>query len=61
MYFPGDPLIPIDPIANGAPPEALQRMISRFDIDTTEDSYALSHIFDIVLRGRAATPFEDRP
>ncbi len=61
MYFPGDPLIPIDPIANAAPPEALQRMISRFDIETTQEAFALSYIFDIVLRGRAATPFENRP
>lgn len=60
MYFPGDPLIAIDPIANAAPPEARDRMISRFDIDTTQEAYALSYIFDMVLRGRAATPFEDR-
>lgn len=61
MYFPGDPLIPIDPIANAAPPEARDRMVSRFDIDTTQEAFALSYIFDIVLRGRAATPFEAQP
>jgi len=61
MYFPGDPLIPIDPIAAAAPPEARERMISRFDLKTTQEAFALGYIFDIVLRGRNATPFEDRP
>jgi protocatechuate 3,4-dioxygenase beta subunit len=61
MYFPGDPLIPIDPIANAVPPDARERMVSRFDIETTQEAFALSYIFDIVLRGRAATPFEARP
>lgn len=59
MYFPGDPLIPLDPIANAVPPEALQRMISRFDIDVTEEAHALAYVFDIVLRGREATPMEN--
>jgi protocatechuate 3,4-dioxygenase beta subunit len=58
MYFPGDPLLPLDPIANAVPAEALQRLVSRFDLATTEASFALSYVFDIVLRGRAATPFE---
>jgi protocatechuate 3,4-dioxygenase beta subunit len=61
MYFPGDPLIAIDPIANAAPPEARDRMVSRFDLATTQEAFALGYIFDIVLRGRDATPFEDRP
>jgi protocatechuate 3,4-dioxygenase beta subunit len=61
MYFPGDPLIPIDPIAGASPPEARERMISRFDLETTEEAFALGHIFDIVLRGRQATPFETQP
>nr|WP_314435254.1 protocatechuate 3,4-dioxygenase subunit beta [uncultured Brevundimonas sp.] len=59
MYFPGDPLIPLDPIANAVPPEALQRMISRFDIGATEEAHALAYVFDIVLRGREATPMEN--
>jgi protocatechuate 3,4-dioxygenase beta subunit len=61
MYFPGDPLIPIDPIANAAPPEARDRLISRFDIETTQEAFAISYVFDLVLRGRAATPFEAQP
>lgn len=59
MYFPGDPLIPLDPIANAVPAHALPRMISRFDIETTREFHALSYIFDIVLRGRDATPWEE--
>jgi protocatechuate 3,4-dioxygenase beta subunit len=61
MYFAGDPLIAIDPIANAAPPEARDRMIARFDIDVTQEAFALGYVFDIVLRGRNATPFEDHP
>ncbi|MEQ8696697.1 MAG: protocatechuate 3,4-dioxygenase subunit beta, partial [Bauldia litoralis] len=60
MYFPGDPLFPFDPIFNSVSDEkARQRMISTFDFDTTESEWALGFRFDIVLRGRAATPFED--
>ncbi|QBX38844.1 protocatechuate 3,4-dioxygenase subunit beta [Brevundimonas sp. S30B] len=58
MYFPGDPLIALDPIANASPPEALERLISRFDLETTEEAHALGYVFDIVLRGRQATPME---
>jgi len=32
--------------------------VSRFDIDVTEPSFALGYRFDIVLRGRHATPME---
>jgi protocatechuate 3,4-dioxygenase, beta subunit len=60
MYFPGDPLIPLDPIANAVPdPRARARMISAFDLDTTRPGWALGYCFDIELRGRAATPFEE--
>jgi protocatechuate 3,4-dioxygenase, beta subunit len=60
MYFPNDPLFPYDPIYNSVTDEvARQRMVSRFDIDTTQPEWALSYQFDIVLRGRNATPFEE--
>jgi protocatechuate 3,4-dioxygenase beta subunit len=59
MYFPGDPLFPFDPIFNAVPdPAARERLIARFDLSTTEPEWALGYRFDIVLRGRAATPFE---
>jgi protocatechuate 3,4-dioxygenase beta subunit len=58
MYFPGDPLIAIDPIAQSVPREALERLIARFDLGVTEEGFALGYVFDIVLRGRSATPLE---
>lgn len=60
MYFPGDPFFPYDPIFQSVTDEkAQQRMISRFDIDLTEPEWATGYVFDIVLRGRTATPMED--
>lgn len=60
MYFPGDPLFSQDPIFNSVrDPEARERMISRFDLDSTVPEWALSYKFDIVLRGAGATPFEN--
>ena len=57
MYFPGDPLLPFDPIFNSVPDErARNHLISRFDWDTTIPGHALGYRFDIVLRGRDATP-----
>jgi protocatechuate 3,4-dioxygenase beta subunit len=60
MYFPGDPLFDQDPIFNAIPdPEARERLVCRFDLETTEPEWALSFRWDIVLRGREATPTED--
>ncbi|MBP2296479.1 protocatechuate 3,4-dioxygenase subunit beta [Azospirillum rugosum] len=58
MYFPGDPLLPLDPIYNGVPEGARERLVSRFSIDVTEPEWALGYEFDIVLRGRLETPME---
>ena len=60
MYFPGDPLFQYDPIFNSvSDAKARQRMVSRFDIGLTRPAWALAYVFDIVLRGRNATPFEE--
>jgi protocatechuate 3,4-dioxygenase, beta subunit len=60
MYFPGDPLFQYDPIFNSVTDaKARERMVSRFDIERTVPDWALAYQFDIVLRGRDATPFED--
>ncbi|OXM42368.1 protocatechuate 3,4-dioxygenase subunit beta [Amycolatopsis alba] len=60
MYFPEDPLFSQDPIFNSIPDEkARQRMIARFDLDRTEAEWALAFQFDIVVRGREASVFED--
>jgi protocatechuate 3,4-dioxygenase beta subunit len=59
MYFPGDPLIPLDPILNGIPDEkGRQRLISSYAHDVTTPGWALGFRFDIVLCGRRQTPFE---
>ena len=59
MYFAGDPLLDFDPIYLSIPDEkARQRLISRFDWDNTLPDHALGFRFDIVLRGRDATPME---
>jgi protocatechuate 3,4-dioxygenase beta subunit len=59
MYFPGDPLHELDPILGSVPdPAARSRLVARFDIATTEPEWALGYVWDIVLRGRSATPME---
>ena len=59
MYFPDDPLFDQDPILGVVPEEARDRLVSRFSLEATVPSWALAYEFDIVLRGRDATPFED--
>jgi protocatechuate 3,4-dioxygenase, beta subunit len=59
MYFPGDPLLSYDPIFNSTADEAARnRLISAFAWGTTIPRGALGYKFDIVLRGRDATPME---
>ncbi len=61
MYFPGDPLLPFDPIFNStADGRARSRLISAFDWETTQPEQALGYRFDIVLRGREETPMENK-
>ncbi|HVZ06418.1 protocatechuate 3,4-dioxygenase subunit beta [Rhodopila sp.] len=61
MYFPGDPLLPLDPIFLATPDAAARdRLIARFDLATTRPGWALGYRFDFVLRGRNATPMENR-
>ena len=40
-------------------PAARQRMVARFDLDATVPEWALGFRFDIVLRGRDATPLDE--
>jgi protocatechuate 3,4-dioxygenase, beta subunit len=57
MYFPGDPLLALDPIYNSVPDHsARERLIAAFDIEVTIPEYALGYRFDFVLRGRDSTP-----
>ena len=48
----GQPLLEIDA-------QVRERLVSRFDLATTEPEWALGYQFDIVLRGRNATPVEE--
>lgn len=60
MYFPGDPLIPLDPVLQSIRDrDARDRLVAAFDLSLTEPEWALGFRFDIVLRGRTATPFEE--
>lgn len=61
MYFPGDPLQPLDPIFNSISNEAARmRLVSILDMQQAKPDYALAYMFDIVLRGCDETPFEER-
>ena len=60
MYFPDDPLFFQDPIFHSVrDPKAREAMVSRFDYEHTMPEWALAFEFDVVLRGRDATPFEE--
>jgi protocatechuate 3,4-dioxygenase beta subunit len=60
MYFPGDPLLAYDPIVNSVRDQrARERMIARFDVDGMVPEWATAYVFDVVLRGPGATPFEE--
>jgi protocatechuate 3,4-dioxygenase beta subunit len=57
MYFPGDPLLAIDPIYNSVPDEqARKRMISTLALETGIEGVALGYTFDVVLGGAKSTP-----
>jgi protocatechuate 3,4-dioxygenase, beta subunit len=60
MYFPGDPLLALDPILGSVPVAARERLVARLDLEVTVPEWALGYRWDIVLTGRGATPLEDR-
>lgn len=61
MYFPGDPLLEFDPMYSSVPDErARARLVSSFDWENTVPEYAIAYRFDMVLRGRDATPMETK-
>jgi len=59
MYFPGDPLLDLDPIYLAAGEGARESLVATFDLEITEPDFALGYRFDIVLRGRNATPAQE--
>jgi protocatechuate 3,4-dioxygenase, beta subunit len=61
MYFEGDPLLTHDVIARTIPdPDAVQRLVAPLDLNATVPLDCLAYRFDIVLRGRRSTLFEDK-
>jgi protocatechuate 3,4-dioxygenase beta subunit len=61
MYFDGDPMIWQCPIVQTIPDrQAILQLIALLDRNMTLPMDALAYKFDIVLRGRRSTPFENR-
>jgi protocatechuate 3,4-dioxygenase beta subunit len=61
MYFEGDPLIKTCAIVNAIPDhDAIDRLIAPIDLNASVPLDTLAYRFDIVLRGRRSTMFENR-
>lgn len=61
MYFEGDPLIWLCPIVNTIPDRsAVEQLIAPLDMANTIPMDARAYKFDIILRGRRSTLFENR-
>ncbi|WP_127904004.1 protocatechuate 3,4-dioxygenase subunit beta [Solirhodobacter olei] len=61
MYFEGDPLIPLCPIVNTIPDKAaIESLTAPLDMQNSIGMDCLAWKFDIVLRGRRQTYFENR-
>ncbi len=62
MYFEGDPLLPLCPIYQAIPDAgARERLVAPLDMNAALALDSLAYRFDIVLRGRKQTYFENRP
>ena len=52
MYFPGDPLFPLDPIYQSVvDPQARERLVATYDHDLTQPEWCTGYRWDIVLTG----------
>jgi protocatechuate 3,4-dioxygenase beta subunit len=57
VFFPGDPLLAIDPVFHSVSDEAArQRMVCSLELERGIEEVALGYRFDVVLRGPQATP-----
>jgi protocatechuate 3,4-dioxygenase beta subunit len=57
MYFPGDPLLEMDPVYKSVPDEAARkRLVAALELRTGIEGIALGYHFDIVLAGAKSTP-----
>ncbi|MGR3419055.1 protocatechuate 3,4-dioxygenase subunit beta [Paracoccus sp. (in: a-proteobacteria)] len=61
LYFEGDPLIAHCPIVHAIPDrDAVQQLTAKLDLNATIPLDSIAYKFDIVLRGRRSTLFENR-
>ncbi|MDD7909259.1 protocatechuate 3,4-dioxygenase subunit beta [Pseudovibrio exalbescens] len=61
MYFEGDPHIALCPIVNTiGDPDAIDMLTAKLDMNNTIPMNARAYRFDVVLRGRRSTLFENR-
>lgn len=61
LYFEGDPLIPKCPIIKTlSDPGAVDQLTAKLDMNATIPLDTIAYKFDIVLRGRRSTLFENR-
>ena len=61
MYFEGDPMIPLCPIVRTISDQAaIDQLIAPLDMNNTVPMDSRAYKFDIVLRGRRSTMFENR-
>ncbi len=61
LYFEGDPLIKTCPIVSTIPdPRAIEQLIAALDMNASVPLDCLAYKFDIILRGRRSTLFENR-
>jgi protocatechuate 3,4-dioxygenase beta subunit len=59
MYFPADPLFPLDPIYQSINDhKARERLVASYDHDLSIPEWATGYRWDIVLTGDARTPME---
>jgi len=61
LYFEGDPLLPHCPIVKSIPThDARESLVAALDLNATVPLDSIAYKFDIVLRGRRSTLFENR-
>ena len=57
-YFPGDPLLKLDPIFNSVPENCRNMLVKKFSLDDTEEGFAVAYRFNFILRGPNSTPLK---
>jgi len=61
-YFEGDPFIPLCAIVQTIPdPSAITALVATLDLEATIPHDTVAYKFDIILRGKRQTYFENRP